>query len=49
MDFTIEELIKLAYSIECRYGMNDELAEKIYTYLEEVTGKDYRIINLIMQ
>lgn len=43
MEFTDTELLKLAYALECRYGLSDKLAEKIYEYLEGKTGEDYRI------
>lgn len=41
MKFTDEELIKIAHALECEYGLTDELADKIYEYLKEKTGKDY--------
>jgi hypothetical protein len=43
MTFTDSELIKIAYALECRYGLSDELADKIYEYLKEKTGEDYRL------
>jgi hypothetical protein len=43
IEFTDEELLKIAYALECRYGLSNELAEKIYQYFIDVDGKDYRL------
>lgn len=40
---TDDELRKIAYSLECRFGLSDDLAEKIYNHLQEKTGEDYRL------
>lgn len=38
-----DELRKVAYALECRFGLSDDLADKIYDYLKEKTGEDYRL------
>jgi hypothetical protein len=39
---TDSELKKAAYASECRFGLSDELADKIYNYLERKTGENHR-------
>jgi hypothetical protein len=43
MLFTDAELLKMAYALECRYGMNDDLYNAIHEYLEKKTGVNHRI------
>lgn len=43
MRFTDSELNNMAYALECRFGFGDDLAEKIYEYIEKKTGRDPRL------
>lgn len=43
LTFDDGDLRKIAYALECRFGLSDDTAETIYDYLQKKTGRDYRL------